>query len=312
MTRAFIFPGQGSQVVGMGKELTNTYPLAREVFEEVDEALNRNLSKLIFEGPEDDLTLTENAQPAIMATSVAIMRILSVEGKLDLAREASHVAGHSLGEYSALAVAGAFSLSDAARILQSRGRAMQAAVPLGEGAMAVFIGLSLDDAYAVAEEAANYGVCDFANDNAPGQVVVSGSKVSIEKAIVLAKKKGARRAIMLPVSAPFHCALMTPAADVLREVLSEIVIKNPIVPIVSNVVAEAVTDAGRIRELLVEQVTGRVRWRECVLAMKHAGVGEFIEIGAGKVLSGLVRRIDRDFIVSNVDTPEDVVGFLKI
>ena len=312
MTRAFIFPGQGSQVVGMGKELANAYPVAREVFEEVDEALNRNLSKLIFEGPEDELTLTENAQPAIMATSVAIMRILSVVGGFDLAREASHVAGHSLGEYSALAVAGAFSLSDAARILQSRGRAMQAAVPLGEGAMAVFMGLSLDDADAVAEEAANYGVCDFANDNAPGQVVVSGSKISIEKAIVLAKKKGARRAIMLPVSAPFHCALMAPAADVLSEVLSEIVMENPIVPIVSNVIAEAVTDAGRIRELLVEQVTGRVRWRECVLAMKHAGVSEFIEIGAGKILSGLVRRIDRDLIVSNVDTPEDVVAFFKV
>ena len=312
MARAFIFPGQGSQVVGMGKELANAYPLAREVFEEVDEALNKNLSKLMFDGPEDELTLTENAQPAIMATSVAIMRILSVSGGFILAREASHVAGHSLGEYSALAVAGALSLSDTARILQSRGRAMQAAVPLGEGAMAVFIGLSLDDAGAVAEEAANYGVCDFANDNAPGQVVVSGSKASIEKAIEIAKKKGARRAIMLPVSAPFHCALMAPAADILSEVLSEIVMKDPVVPIVSNVVAEAVTDAGRIRNLLVEQVTGRVRWRECVLAMKHIGVSEFIEIGAGKVLSGLVRRIDRDLIVSNVDTPEDVVAFLKV
>ena len=312
MARAFIFPGQGSQVVGMGKELANAYPLAREVFEEVDEALNKNLSKLMFDGPEDELTLTENAQPAIMATSVAIMRILSVSGGFDLAREASHVAGHSLGEYSALAVAGALSLSDTARIVQSRGRAMQAAVPLGEGAMAVFIGLSLDDAGAVAEEAANYGVCDFANDNAPGQVVVSGSKTSIEKAIEIAKKKGARRAIMLPVSAPFHCTLMAPAADILSQVLSEIVMKDPIVPIVSNVVAEAVTDAGRIRELLVEQVTGRVRWRECVLAMKHIGVSEFIEIGAGKVLSGLVRRIDRDLFVSNVDTPEDVVAFLKV
>jgi [acyl-carrier-protein] S-malonyltransferase len=310
MTRAFVFPGQGSQAVGMGKALADGFASAREVYQEVDEALGQNLSKLMFEGPEDQLVLTENAQPALMAFSLAAVRTLQAEGGFDIAEKASHVAGHSLGEYSALAAVGVFSLADAARLLKTRGRAMQGAVPVGAGAMAALLGLSPEDAVAVAAEAAGDAVCDFANDNAPGQVVVSGSKAAVERALEIAKGKGAKRAVLLPVSAPFHCALMAPAADVMAQALAEVTMNDPRVPVVANVTAGPVTDAVEVRRLLVEQVTGRVRWRECVLAMKGLGVTELVEVGSGKVLSGLAKRIDRDLSASNIETPDDVAAFL--
>ena len=311
MTRAFVFPGQGSQAVGMGKELADAFSEAREVFDEIDEALGQNLSGLMFDGPEDELMFTENAQPALMAVSMAVIRVLRAEGGFCLAGNASHIAGHSLGEYSALAAAGVFSLADVARLLKTRGRAMQEAVPVGGGAMAALIGLSPKDAIAIATEAARDGVCDFANDNAPGQVVVSGSKVAVERAVDLAKDKGARRALLLPVSAPFHCALMAPAADVMAQALAGVTMTDPCVPVVANVIAKPVSDAVRARELLVEQVTGLGRWRECVLTMKDAGVTEQVEVGAGKVLSGLARRIDGALLVSNLGGPKDVAAFLE-
>jgi [acyl-carrier-protein] S-malonyltransferase len=310
MTRAFVFPGQGSQAVGMGKDLADTFSVARELFQEVDDALDQGLSGLMFEGPEDELTLTENAQPALMAVSLAVMRVLSSEGGFELSGNASHAAGHSLGEYSALAAVGVFSLADTARLLKIRGRAMQQAVPVGEGAMAALMGITPEDAIAIASEAAGDGVCDFANDNAAGQVVVSGSKASVERAIELAKEKGAKRALLLPVSAPFHCALMAPAADVMAKALAEVTMNDPAVPVVANVTAAPVRDATEARQLLVEQVTGRVRWRECVLAMKDAGVTTLVEVGAGKVLSGLARRIDRDLSATSIGTPADVESFL--
>ena len=310
MSRAFVFPGQGSQAVGMGKALADNFAAAREVYQEVDEALGQKLSTVMFEGPEDQLTLTENAQPALMAVSLAVARVLHAEGGFDITQKASYVAGHSLGEYSALAAVGVFSLADAARLLKTRGRAMQQAVPVGEGAMAALLGLSPEDAVAVAAEAAGDEVCDFANDNAPGQVVVSGSKAAVERALEIAKGKGAKRAMLLPVSAPFHCALMAPAADVMAEALAEVTMNDPRVPVVANVTAKPVTDAVEARRLLVEQVTGRVRWRECVLAMKDLGVSELVEVGSGKVLSGLAKRIDRELGASNVETPEDVAAFL--
>lgn len=298
----------------MGKALAESFAAAREVFQEVDEALGQDLARLMFEGPEDQLILTENAQPALMAVSLAVARVLKAEGGYDIVTEASHVAGHSLGEYSALAAVGVFSLADAARLLKTRGRAMQEAVPVGEGAMAALLGLTPEDAATVAAEAAGADgsgeVCDFANDNAPGQVVLSGSKAAIERAVELAKAKGAKRAVLLPVSAPFHCALMAPAADVMARALAEVTMNDPRVPIVANVTAAPVSDAATARQLLVEQVTGRVRWRECVLAMKDAGVDELVEVGAGKVLSGLARRIERDLGACNVETPEDVEAFL--
>ncbi len=310
MTRAFVFPGQGSQAVGMGKALADNFAAAREVYREVDEALGQNLSKLMFEGPEDQLVLTENAQPALMAVSLAAVRTLQAEGNYALPGNASYVAGHSLGEYSALAAVGVFSLADAARLLKTRGKAMQQAVPVGEGAMAALLGLSPEDAVTVAAEAAGDAVCDFANDNAPGQVVVSGSKAAVERALEIAKGKGAKRAVLLPVSAPFHCALMAPAADVMADALAEVTMNDPLVPVVANVTAQPVTDAIEVRRLLVEQVTGRVRWRECVLAMKGLGVTELVEVGSGKVLSGLAKRIDRELGASNIETPEDVAAFL--
>ncbi len=310
MTRAFVFPGQGSQAVGMGRPLADSFAAARDVFQEVDDALGQNLSKLMFEGPDDELTLTENAQPALMAVSIAVCRTLLAEGGFDVARNASFVAGHSLGEYSALAAVGVFSLADAARLLKTRGRAMQQAVPVGAGAMAALLGLSPEDAVAVAEAAAGDDTCDFANDNAPGQVVVSGSRTAVERALDIAKEKGAKRAMLLPVSAPFHCALMAPAADVMARALAEVNMSDPSVPVIANVTAAAVSDAATVRQLLVEQVTGRVRWRECVLAMKDAGVTELVEVGSGKVLSGLARRIDRDMGAVNIETPEDVAAFL--
>ena len=311
MTFAFIFPGQGSQAIGMGQELAAAFPVAGEVFQEIDNALGENLSKVMFEGPDDTLTLTENAQPALMAVSLAVMRVLESEGGLDLGSKAKYVAGHSLGEYSALAAAGTFSLADTARLLKTRGRAMQEAVPVGEGAMAALLGLDMDVAKKVADEAGQGEICTTANDNASGQVVISGAKAAVERAIVIAKDNGAKRGILLPVSAPFHCALMAPAADIMAEALSSIRMNAPVVPLIANVTASEVIDAAEIRRLLVEQVTGMVRWREGVLFMRNNGVDQLVEIGTGKALSGLARRIDRDMTAQSIGIPEDVETFLK-
>lgn len=311
MTRALVFPGQGSQAVGMGKELAGAFAAARDVFGEVDEALRQNLSRLMFEGPEDELTLTENAQPALMTVSLAALRVLEREAGLELTRDVAFVAGHSLGEYSALAAARALSLADAARLLKRRGRAMQRAVPVGAGAMAALLGLDLDAARAVAGEAAAGEVCGVANDNGAGQVVVSGDRTAVERAVAAAAAKGAKRSIMLPVSAPFHCALMAPAAREMEEALSEISLREPHVPLIANVTAAPVSDPDEIRRLLVEQVTGLVRWRESVLAMKAAGVHELVELGAGRVLSGLAKRIDRELTVVSVGTPAEIEAFVK-
>ena len=302
--RAFTFPGQGAQTVGMGRDLAEAYPAAQAVFEEVDEALEQRLSALIWEGELTDLTLTENAQPALMATSLAAMRALEAEGvHVDAA---AFVAGHSLGEYSALAAAGSLSVSDTARLLRIRGRAMQQATPVGIGAMAALLGLDLEAARAVAEEAAAGEVCQAANDNDPGQVVLSGHRAAVERAVTIAKGRGARRAMLLPVSAPFHSALMEPAAEAMADALAAVEIGTPAVPLVANVRAEAVSDPDEIRRLLVEQVTGAVRWRESVLWMAGQGVTAVIEIGAGKALSGMVRRIDKALEAVAVNTPDDV------
>ncbi len=311
MSRAFVFPGQASQAVGMGREVAEAFAVAKEIFEEVDEALKQNLSRLMFKGPDDELALTENAQPAIMAVSLAVIRVLSEDGGIDLSQTAAFVAGHSLGEYSALAAVGCLSVTDTAALLKTRGRAMQEAVPLGEGAMAALMGLDLETARAIAEEAAGADVCTTANDNAPGQVVVSGTAAAIDRAVEIAKAKGAKRAIMLPVSAPFHCALMAPAADVMADALAEVSMAPLPVPLVANITAQPVTDPAEIRPLLVEQVTGMVRWRECVLTMKELGVDTMVEIGAGKVLSGLGRRIDADLGAMSVGTPETIEEFLN-
>ena len=311
MTFAFIFPGQGSQAIGMGQELAAAFPVAGEVFQEIDNALGENLSKVMFEGPDDTLTLTENAQPALMAVSLAVMRVLESEGGLDLGSKAKYVAGHSLGEYSALAAAGTFSLADTARLLKTRGRAMQEAVPVGEGAMAALLGLDMDVAKKVADEAGQGQICTTANDNANGQVVISGAKAAVERAMLIAKDNGAKRAVLLPVSAPFHCALMAPAADIMAEALSSIRMNAPVVPLIANVTASEVIDAAEIRRLLVEQVTGMVRWREGVLFMRDNGVDQLVEIGTGKALSGLARRIDRDMTAQSIGIPEDVETFLK-
>ncbi len=304
MTRAFVFPGQGAQTIGMGRDLAEAYPAARAVFDEVDEALGLKLSDIIWNGEQDELTLTQNAQPALMATSLAAMRALEAEGVgIDAA---GYVAGHSLGEYSALAAAGAISVADTARLLRTRGEAMQKAVPVGEGAMAALLGLDFAAAQAVAEEAAQGEVCQAANDNDPAQVVVSGHKAAVERAVEIAKEKGARRAVLLPVSAPFHCALMQPAADVMAEALAAVTINAPAVPLVANVRAEAVSDPDTIRQLLVEQVTGSVRWRESVLWMAANGVDATWEIGAGKALTGMIRRIDKSLATATVGTPDEV------
>jgi len=311
MSRAFVFPGQASQAVGMGREVAEAFAVAKEIFEEVDEALKQNLSRLMFKGPDDELALTENAQPAIMAVSLAVIRVLSEDGGIDLSQTAAFVAGHSLGEYSALAAVGCLSVTDTAALLKTRGRAMQEAVPLGEGAMAALMGLDLETARAIAEEAAGADVCTTANDNAPGQVVVSGTAAAIDRAVEIAKAKGAKRAIMLPVSAPFHCALMAPAADVMADALAEVSMAPLPVPLVANITAQPVTDPVEIGPLLVEQVTGMVRWRECVLTMEELGVDTMVEIGAGKVLSGLGRRIDADLDTMSVGTPETIEEFLN-
>ncbi|MDA8232112.1 MAG: ACP S-malonyltransferase [Magnetospirillum sp.] len=310
MSRAFVFPGQGSQAVGMGRELSEAFAAARHVFEEVDEALKQKLSRLMFEGPEDELTLTENAQPALMAVSMAVLRVLEAEGGLILADTAAFVAGHSLGEYSALAAAGTFSLGDAARLLKTRGRAMQKAVPVGVGAMAALLGADYEQARDIAAQAAAGEVCEAANDNAPGQVVVSGHKGAVERAIAIAAEKGIKRAILLPVSAPFHCRLMQPAADAMAEALASVAMNAPKVPLVANVTAAAVADPAAIRELLVRQVTGTVRWREGVLFMKAQGVDTLVELGAGKVLAGLAKRIDKEMAGASVGTPADIEAFL--
>ena len=304
MARAFVCPGQGAQSIGMGKALAEAYVESKQVFEEVDDALGESLSKLIWEGDIDVLTLTENAQPALMATSLAAARALTREGMG--VETANYVAGHSLGEYSALAIAGALSIADAARLLRTRGKAMQAAVPVGVGAMAALLGLDFETASQVAKQAAGDEVCEAANDNDPAQVVVSGHKAAVERAVELAKEHGAKRAVLLPVSAPFHCSLMSPAAAVMKEALSEATIISPSVPVVSNVKAQAVSDPDEIRELLIQQITGSVRWRESVMWMAQNDVSEIWEIGAGKALSGMVRRIDRDVECRNIATPEDI------
>ncbi len=304
MSRAFVFPGQGAQSIGMGKALADAYPAAKAVFDEVDEALGEKLSTLIWEGEQDALTLTQNAQPALMATSLAAVKALEAEGVGIEA--ASFVAGHSLGEYSALAAAGTLSISDTARLLRVRGKAMQEAVPVGVGAMAALLGLDFEAATAVAEEAAQGQVCQAANDNDPAQVVVSGHKEAVERAVEIAKEKGARRAVLLPVSAPFHCTLMQPAAEAMARALAEVDMNRPVVPLVANVRASAISDPATIRSLLVEQVTGSVRWRESVAWMEGEGVSEIWEVGAGKALSGMIRRIAKPITCRAVGTPDDV------
>ena len=310
--RALVFPGQGSQAVGMGADLAAAFPIAREVFEEADDALEQKLSGLMAEGPIETLTLTENAQPALLTMSVAVTRVLEKEGGFDLSTGAAFVAGHSLGEYSALASAGAFQLRDAVRLVKRRGQAMQAAVPVGTGAMVALLGVELEIGLAIAKEAeAQSGeVCAVANDNGGGQLVLSGHKGAIEKAVAIAAEKGFKKAIMLPVSAPFHSPLMAPAADIMAEALGSIALTVPAVPLVANVTASAVRETETIRTLLVGQVTGLVRWRETVLYLKEQGVTEIVELGAGKVLAGLVRRIDRDIATRSIGAPADVEAFL--
>jgi [acyl-carrier-protein] S-malonyltransferase len=305
MSVAFIFPGQGSQAVSMGAELAKAYASARAVFAEIDDALGQRLSKLMWEGPESELTLTENAQPALMAVSLAALKVLTDEKGLELAESVSFVAGHSLGEYSALAAAGSMSVPDTARLLKTRGRAMQEAVPVGNGAMAALLGADLSKAQELAAAAAEGEVCEAANDNAPGQVVISGTRAAVERAVALAPKLGVRRAVLLPVSAPFHCALMQPAADAMREALARVDIKAPAVPLVANVTAGPLTDPDQIRARLVEQVTGMVRWRESMLYLRSQGVNKVYEVGAGRVLAGIARRFDGLEAVS-VGSPEEL------
>ncbi|WCL52788.1 ACP S-malonyltransferase [Gimibacter soli] len=308
MTRALVFPGQGSQFIGMGKALAEAETAARLVFEEVDDALGQKLSALMWEGSEDDLKLTENTQPALMAVSMAVIRVLEAGGK-KVDAIASHVAGHSLGEYSALAAAGAFTLADTARLLKLRGQAMQRAVPVGEGAMAAILGLDLDAVKAVCAEAAEGQVVVAANDNADGQIVISGHKAAVERGIEIAKAKGAKRGLLLPVSAPFHCPLMKPAADEMAAALADITIERPSVPVIANVLAAPISEPSGIRTLLVDQVTGAVRWRESMASLRSLGVTEVVEAGAGKVLSGLVKRIDKDLATVNLQEPADIEAF---
>lgn len=308
MTRALVFPGQGSQFVGMGKSLAEAEPAAQLVFEEVNDALSQDLSKIMWEGPEEDLRLTENTQPALMAVSMAVIRTLEAGG-VKIEELASHVAGHSLGEYSALAATGAFNLADTARLLKLRGQAMQRAVPVGEGAMAAILGLSMEDVAATCTEAAEGEIVVAANDNADGQVVVSGHKAAVERAIEIAKGKGAKRGMLLPVSAPFHCPLMKPAADEMKAALADVTINRPVLPVIANVLAAPVSEPEGIANLLVEQVTGAVRWRESVASMTSLGIHQMVEVGAGKVLSGLARRIDRSLETANLQEPADIEAF---
>jgi [acyl-carrier-protein] S-malonyltransferase len=309
MATAFVFPGQGSQAVGMGKGFAEAFAPARQVFEEVDAALGEKLSDIIWHGPAETLTLTENAQPALMAVSLAVLRALETEAGVDLARDAAFVAGHSLGEYSALAAARSLTVADAARLLRIRGRAMQKAVPVGVGAMAALIGVELDAAKEIAQEAATGAVCAAANDNGGGQVVLSGDKSAVERAVEIAKGRGVKRAMMLPVSAPFHCALMQPAADVMAQALAQVTVEAPSVPLVANVLAAPIDNPQKVVEALVQQVTGTVRWRESVSFMANAGVTAFYEVGSGKVLTGLIKRIAETATSASIGTPEDVARF---
>ena len=314
MKRAFVFPGQGSQAVGMGRSLAEAFPAARDLFKEVDETLSQRLSRLMFEGPESDLTLTENAQPALLAASLAVIRVLEVEGGLAFGRHVAYVAGHSLGEYSALAAARGVTVADAVRLVKLRGRTMQRAVPLGEGAMAALLGLDVEEAQAVVVEAVRGEpdkICAVANDNAPGQVVVSGHHQAIERAIAIARERGARRSVILPVSAPFHSPLMAPAAKVIEKALDKTPLRPPLVPLVANLSASAISDPAEVKHQLVGQVTAMVRWRECMQYLKTAEVEEIAEIGAGRVLTGLCRRIDPDSSARSVCTPAEVDAFMK-
>lgn len=310
MTIAFTFPGQGSQAVGMGRELADAFPEARDVFNEVDEALGQKLSRIMWEGPDDELTLTANAQPALMAVSMAVMRVME-KGGLNLAEKVGYVAGHSLGEYSALCAAGMFSLADTARLLRIRGDAMQAAVPVGEGAMVAIIGLDTSDVEAICASASSVGACQIANDNGGGQLVVSGAKAAVEEAARLATEKGAKRALMLPVSAPFHSSLMAPAAERMREALASVAKSAPVIPVIANVTVSPLSDPNEIADKLVEQVTGRVRWRETIEWFGQNEVGTLYEIGSGKVLSGLARRINRELTPVSVNTPTDIESAMK-
>ncbi|HEV8678110.1 MAG TPA: ACP S-malonyltransferase [Stellaceae bacterium] len=311
MKRAFVFPGQGSQAPGMGQVLAAAFPAARRLFDEVDDALSTPLSRLMFEGPESELTLTENAQPALLAASLAVIRVLESEAGFDIARQAAYVAGHSLGEYSALAAARALPVGVAARLVRRRGQAMQKAVPVGVGAMAALLGLDIDVAREVAEVAGQGEVCAVANDNCPGQIVVSGHRGAVERAVALAAERGARRSIMLPVSAPFHCPLMSPAAAIMAEALAEVALEPPVVPLVANVTAAATSNPDDIKKLLVAQVTRMVRWRESVLLFAENGVEEVVETGAGRVLAGLVKRIDRTLSTVSVGTPAEVEALIQ-
>lgn len=308
MTTAFVFPGQGSQSLGMGKVLAETNPIAKAVFQEVNDALNQDLTAIMWGEDADALNLTENTQPALMAVSVAVARVLETQGGFTLADKGAYVAGHSLGEYSALTAANCLALADTARLLKIRGQAMQRAVPVGQGAMAAIIGLSFDDVLSITQDAK----CELANDNSDGQVVISGSKETVERACELAKEKGAKRALMLPVSAPFHCSLMQPAADEMRDALSGATFNAPSLPVIANVTAQAETDTDIIRNLLVDQITGRVRWRESVEWMGQNEITTMIELGAGKVLCGLARRINKDITTANAETPEDIDKLLEI
>jgi len=311
MKRAFVFPGQGSQQPGMGRDLAEAFAPARLLFEEIDDALSQRLSRLMFEGPESDLTLTENAQPALLAASLAVIRVLEAEAGFDIAKQIAYVAGHSLGEYSAHAAAGTFSVPDAVRLVKRRGQAMQKAVPVGEGAMAALLGLDIDAAREVAAGTSGYGICVVANDNCLGQIVVSGNVAAVERAVELAAERGARRSIMLPVSAPFHCPLMAPAAEAMEEALGDVALKAPAVPVVANVTAEPTSDPKEIKDLLIEQVTRMVRWRETVLLFKAQEVEEVVEIGSGRVLAGLVKRIDRDLSASSVGSAAEVEALMR-
>lgn len=304
--RAFVFPGQGSQFTGMGKDLAESFSEAREVFEAVDDYLGQNLTKLMFDGPEEELNLTQNTQPALMAVSMAVVRILDKQGGIDLSEHGAFTAGHSLGEYSALTAVNAIQLKDTARLLKLRGESMQKAVPVGLGSMAAILGLDLEVVQSIAREASKNEICEAANDNSVGQVVVSGHKGAVEAAVALATERGAKKAVTLPVSAPFHCTLMAPAAQVMAQALADTDIRPPSIPVISNVTAQAEQEPARLRQLLVDQITGLVRWRESVLFMKDQGVKEIVELGAGKVLCGLVRRIDKDILSSAAGTPEQI------